>query len=121
MEIFWKYVKHNFLKVINPDWKDWCSPDMKNWLIGKDPDAGKDWRQEGKRGTEDEMVEWQHWLDGHEFEQAPGDSDEQGSLACCSPWGSKELDTTDRMENKDDLILTLVTSVKTLSPYKLTS
>ena len=70
-------------------------PDVKNWLIGKDPDAGKDWRQEQKGMTEDEMVEWHHWLDGHEFEQAPGVSDGQGGLVCCSPWGLKELDMTE--------------------------
>ena len=61
-------------------------PDAKNWLIGKDPDAGQDWRQEEKGTTEDEMVGWHHWLDGHEFEQALGFGDRQGSLACCSPW-----------------------------------
>jgi len=63
-------------------------PDVKNWLIGKDPDAGKDWRQE-KEMTEDEMVGWHHWLDGHEFEQALGVGDRQGSLECCSPWVAK--------------------------------
>ena len=68
--------------------------DAKNWLIGKDPDAGKDWRQEEKGTTEDEVVGWHHWLNGHEFEQDPGVGDGQGSLACCSPWGHKELDTT---------------------------
>ena len=68
---------------------------MKNWLIGKDPDAGKDWRQEEKGMTEDDNVGWHHWLDGHEFEQAPGVGDGQGSLAGCSPWGLKELDTTE--------------------------
>ena len=66
-------------------------PDVKNWLIGKDPDAWKDLRQE-KGTTEDEMVGWHHWLDGHEFEQAPGVGDWQGSLVCCSPWGHKESD-----------------------------
>ena len=60
-------------------------PDVKNWLIRKDPDAGKDWRQEEKGTTEDEMVGWHHQLDGHEFGQAPGVGDGQGSLACCSP------------------------------------
>ena len=70
-------------------------PDGKNWLIGKDPDADKDWRQEKKGSTEDEMVGWHHWLNGHEFEQAPGVDDGQGSLACCSPWGRKESDTTE--------------------------
>ena len=69
-------------------------PDTKSQLIQKDPDAGKDWRQGEKGTTEDEMVGWHHWLDGHEFEQILGDSEEQGSLACCSPWGRKELDTT---------------------------
>ena len=71
------------------------SPDMKSWLIGKDPDAGKDWGQEEKGATEDEMVGWHHWLNGHEFEQALGVDDGQGGLACCSPWGRKELDTTE--------------------------
>ena len=64
-------------------------PDAKNWLIRKDPDAGKDWRQE--------MVGWHHWLNGHEFEQAPGVGDGQGSLGCCSPWGCKELGTTEQL------------------------
>ena len=68
--------------------------DAKNWLIGKDPDAGKDWRQE-KGTTEDEMVGWHHQLDGHEFESTAGVGDGQGGLACCSLWGHKELDTTE--------------------------
>ena len=59
--------------------------------------AGKDWRWEEKGTTEDEMVGWYHWLNGHEFEQAPGAGDGQGSLACCSPYGGKELDTTGRL------------------------
>ena len=70
-------------------------PDVKNWLIWKDPDAGKDWRQEEKGTTKDEMIEWHHWLHGHGFEQAPGVGDGQGSLACCSPLGRKESDTTE--------------------------
>ena len=57
-------------------------PDVKSWLIGKDPDAGKDWGQEEERVTENEMVGWHHWLNGHEFEQPPGDSEGQGSLVC---------------------------------------
>ena len=65
-------------------------PDVKGQLIGKDPDAGKDWGQK-KRATEDEIVGWHHQLNGHEFEQAPGDSEGQGSLACHSPWVSKSL------------------------------
>jgi len=70
-------------------------PDGKNWLIWKDPDAGKDWRWEEKGMTEDEMVGWHHWCDGREFEQAPRVDDGQGSLGCCSLWGHKELDTTE--------------------------
>ena len=65
-------------------------PDAKSWLIWKDPDAGKDWGQKEKGMTEDKMVGWHHQLDGHEFEQALGVGDGQGSLACCSPWGHKE-------------------------------
>ena len=78
-------------------------PDAKNWLTEKDPDAGKDWRQEAKGTTEDKMVGWHHQLNGHEFEQAPGVDDGQESLVCCSPWGRKELDLTERLnwtENK---------------------
>ena len=67
-------------------------PDAKNWLIGKDPDAGKDWRQEKKGMTEDEIVGWHHWRDGHEFEQAVGVGDGQGILVCP---GCKELDMTE--------------------------
>ena len=72
-------------------------PDVKNWLIGKDPDAGKDWRQEEKGTTEDEMVGWHHWLDAHEFEQAPGVDDGLGSRAYCSPRGRKESDATEQL------------------------
>ena len=71
-------------------------PDVKSWLIGTDTDAGKDWRQEEKGMTEDEMFAWRHQLNGHEFEQAPGGGYEQGSLACCSPWSHKELHTTEQ-------------------------
>ena len=69
-------------------------PDAKNWLTGNDPDTGKDWRQEEK-GTDDEMVGWHHQLNKHEFEEGPGVGDGQVSLLCCSPWGLKELDTTE--------------------------
>ena len=69
-------------------------PDVKSWLTGKDPDAGKDWRQEVK-GTTDEMVGWHHWLDGHEFEQAPRVGEGQGSLECWILWDHKELDMTE--------------------------
>ena len=68
---------------------------MKSLLIRKDPDAGKDSGQE-KGMTEDEMVGWHHRLNGHEFKQTPGDSEGQGSLACCSPWVCKESDTTEQ-------------------------
>ena len=64
-----------------------CPPDVKSWVIRKDPDAGKDWRQEEKGTTEDERVGWHHWLDGHEFEQTPGDGKGQGNLVCCRLWG----------------------------------
>ena len=70
-------------------------PDVKNWLIWKEAEAGKDWRWEEKGLTKDEMVEWHHRLNRHESEQAPGVGDEQGSLVCCSPWGHKESDTTE--------------------------
>ena len=75
-------------------------PDAKSWLTGRDPDAGKDWQQEVKGVTEDEIVGWHHWLDGHEFEQTQGDSEGQGSLACCSPLGHKESDMTEWLNNK---------------------
>ena len=70
-------------------------PDVKSWLFWKDPDAGKDWGQEEKETTEDEMVGWHHRLDGHEFEWTPGVGDGQGGLECCDSWGSKESDTTE--------------------------
>ena len=69
-------------------------PDAKNWLIGKDPDAGKDWGQEEKGMTEDEMVGWHHRLDGHGFGWTLGVGDGQGGLVCCDSWGRKESDTT---------------------------
>ena len=63
---------------------------MWTWLIGQDPDAGKNWGQEEKGAVEDEIVGWHHWLNGHEFKQTLGDSEGQGSLVCCNPWGDKE-------------------------------
>ena len=74
-------------------------PDMKSWLIRKDPDARKDWVQEEKGMTEDEIVGWHHWLNGHKFEPSLGDGEGQGSLVCCSPWVkhvvvTKQYDTT---------------------------
>ena len=78
-------------------------PDAKSQLIGKDPDAGKDWGQEEKETTEEEMVGWHHWFNGHEFEQALGDGGEQGYLAWCSPWDHKQLDTTEWLNNSHHL------------------
>ena len=85
-------------------WKDscwsWSSNTLATWweeLPGKDPDAGKDWKWEEKGTTEDDLVGWHHRLNGHEFEQAPGVGEGQESLACCSPWGHKESDTTERL------------------------
>ena len=70
-------------------------PHGKSWLIGKDSDAGRDWGQEEKGLTEDEMAGWHHWLDGWESEWTPGVGDGQGGLACCNSWGHKESDTTE--------------------------
>ena len=87
--------------VLNILWKDWCQNSIlwplnaNSWLTGKDPDTGKDWGQEEKRATEDEMVGWHHQLDGHASAQTPGDREGQGSLSCCSPWGLKELHTAE--------------------------
>ena len=72
-------------------------PHAKSWLIGKDSDAGRDWGQEEKGTTEDEMAGWHNRLDGHKFEWTPGDGGEQGGLACCDSWGRKESDTTERL------------------------
>ena len=71
--------------------------DYKSWLIGKDSDARRDWGQEEKGMTEDEMAGWHHRLDGRGFEWTPGDCDGQGGLACCDSWGRKESDTTERL------------------------
>ena len=79
-------------------------PDAKSQLIRKDPDAGKDWRQNEQGTTEDEMVGWHHWLDGQEFEQALGVGDGQGGLAWCSPWGHKESDSTERLNDESPYI-----------------
>ena len=84
-------------------------PNAKSQLIGKDPDAGKDWGQE-KRATEDEMVGWHHWLKGHDFEQTPGDNGGQRSLACCNPWGRKKSDPTEQLNNIFSLLNLLPTS-----------
>ena len=83
------------------------TPDAKNWLIGKDPDAGKDWRHEKKGTTEDEMVGWHHQLDGHGFWWTLGVVDGQGGLVCCGSWGLKESDTTEWLNWTDRLIKAL--------------
>ena len=108
---------HNEIKPVNPKGnQSWIftgrtdveaetpilwPPNGKNWLTGKDPDPGKDWRQGEKEMTEDEMFDLHHWLDGHEFEPAPGVVDGQASLACCSPWGCKESDMAERLDWTD--------------------
>ena len=97
---FWIFIERTDAKAETPIF--WA-PDVKKWLIWKDPNAGKDWRQE-KEMTEDEMVGWYHWLDGHEFEQASGVGDGQGSLACCSPWDWKGLDTTKWLNNNNSYV-----------------
>ena len=73
-------------------------PNVKSWLIWKDPDAGKDWVQEEKGTTEDEMAGWHHWLDGREFAWTPGVGDGQGGLACCRSWGCEESDMTEGLK-----------------------
>ena len=78
-------------------------PDVKRWLIGKDPDTGKDWRQDEKGMAEDEMAGWHPRLDEYESEQTPGDSEGEGSLVCCSPWGHKESDTTEWLNNNNNV------------------
>ena len=85
-------------------------PDMKTWLIGKDPDAGKDWGQEEKGVTEKEIFEWHHWLKGHEFERTPGESEGQGSLACCSPWLAKSGTQLSNNPKKEIALLLIYSS-----------
>ena len=104
---------HSILNEINPECSLerlmlnlsilWLS-DAKSQLVGKDPDAGKDWGQEQKGMTEDELVGWHHWLNGPEFGQALGDRGGQGSLVCCSPWGCKESDTSEWLNNNNNFL-----------------
>ena len=90
----WVFIRRTDVKAETPIvWP----PDAKIWLIGKDPDAGKDWGQEEKGMRENEMVGWHHRLNGHGFGWTPGVGDGQGGLACCGSWGRKELDTTERL------------------------
>ena len=88
----WLFFGRNDAKAETPVLRP---PHAKSWLIGKDSDSGRDWGQEDKWTTEDEMAGWHHWLDECEFELTPGDGDGQGGLACCNSWGRKELDTTE--------------------------
>ena len=91
--------------VLGVHWKDWCwswnsntlATSCEEWPIGKDPDAGRDWGQEEKGMTEDEMAGWHHRLNGHEFEWTPGVGDGQGGLVCCNSWGRKESDRTEQL------------------------
>ena len=96
-EIGPKYFLEGLMLKLKLQYFDHLMRWSKNWLIGKDPDARKDWRREEKGTTEDEMVGWHHWPDGHEFEQFLEVGDGQGSLACYSPWGHKESDMTERL------------------------
>jgi len=90
----WVFFGRNDAKAETPVL--WSSH-VKSWLIGKDSDAGKDWGQEEKGTTEDEMAGWHHWLNGRESEWTPGVGDGQGGLVCCDSWGCKESDTTERL------------------------
>ena len=102
-----KEIIHSILKELSPKYSleglvlklklQYLATLVKNWLTRKDPDAGKEWRQEEKGMAEDEMVGWHDWLDGHDFEQDLVVGDGQGNLVCCSPWGRKESNTTERL------------------------
>ena len=83
-------------------------PHAKSWLIGKDPDAGRDWEQEEKGITENEMAGWHHRLDGHEFGWTPGSGDGQGGLACCNSWGCKESDLTEWLNWTKQLLIPIM-------------
>ena len=90
----WMFIGRNDVEV---DTRILWLPDVNRWLIWKDPDAGKDWGQEEKGTTEDEMAGWHHQLNGHEFGLTPGVGNGQGGLACCSPWDCKESDRTEQL------------------------
>ena len=94
-------------------------PHVKSWLIGKDPDAGRDWGQEEKETTEDEMAGWRQRLDGHKFEWTPGVGDGQGGLVCCDSWSRKESDTTERLNWTESFTISLNNTV--IQIYALTS
>ena len=82
-----------------------CSSDENRWLTGKVPDAGKDWGQKEKRASEDEMAGWHHRCNGHELRQTLGDGEGRGGLACCSPWGCKELGMAGRLNSSNNIVL----------------
>ena len=90
----WVFIGRTDVEAVTPIL--WL-PDVKSWFIWKDPDAWKDWRQEEKGTTEDEMVGWHHQLNGHGFGWTPGVGDGQGGLACCSSWGHKKSDTAEQL------------------------
>ena len=114
LKVPWTVKRSNqsIIKEINPEysWKDWCwswsYSTLATWCEKpthrKGPDAGKDWRQEEKRTTEDQIIGWHHWLNEHEFEQTLGDGEGQEGLVCCSPWGHKELDMTEWLNNNSN-------------------
>ena len=89
-------------------------PDVESWFTGKDLDAGKHWRQDEKEATEDKIVGWHHWPNGLEFEQIPGGSEGQGSLACCSPWGCKETDMAEQLNWTELNMWKLLTNITPL-------
>ena len=102
---FWIFIRRTDAETEAPIL--WPS-DAKSWLIGKDPDSGKDWRQEEKGMTEDMIDGWYHWLNGHEFEKALGVGEGQGSLACCNISGCKESDTTEQLNSNNKYCLWIV-------------
>ena len=110
----WVFFERNDAKAETPVlWP----PHAKSWLIGKDSDAGRDWGQEKKGTTEDEMAGWHHLLNGHEFGWTLGVGDGQGGLACCNSWGRKELDTTERLNWTEDFY---IQGEKKIMIYKMT-
>ena len=94
-------------------------PHVKSWLIGKDFDAGRDWEQEEKGTTEDEMAGWHHWLKECESEWTPGVGDGQGGLVCCDSWGGKESDTTERLNWNEMMEANLYVFLTEMSIYVL--
>ena len=105
----------SWISIGRTDAESWSSNTLATWweelTHWKDPDAGKVWRQEEKGMTEDEMVGWHHWPNGHEFEQGPGDGDGQGGLVCCNPWGYKESEMTEQLSWTECTVLWIFTFV----------